>query len=436
MVARSERVALLCSEPLGDRVAGVGLRYLEIARRLPPLGFEVLLVTPGDPAGLARRQTELGAGVAVVSFERGRLGELLSGCRAAVGQGQLVNDLLLECPRLPVAVDLYDPWLIENLHYLATLGLDPWRNDHATWVLQMSRGDFFLCSCEEQRQFYLGFLLALGRLNPHLHERDPDLRTLIDTVPFGAPDPDEVPPHRPWLPPRAVGERRLLFGGLYDWYDPWPVLEALESAAEPSWRLLLVRNPFSSTPQGLLEEVESWRRRSPAGAQVELHDWVPYERRLDLLRDVDMLVATHRSSLETRLSLRTRFLDALAMGCPVVTSEGGAISRLLREHDAGWVVPERDAASVLAALRQVLSGGEEASGRAARGVEAARRLGWDAALAPLVEFLRHPRREATKEDFVTSIATSSPDDPLVFRLRRRLGRLLGAARRGAEGARA
>ena len=36
----------------------------------------------------------------------------------------------------------------------------------------MSRGDFFLCSSEEQRNFYLGFLTALGRVNPERLERD------------------------------------------------------------------------------------------------------------------------------------------------------------------------------------------------------------------------------------------------------------------------
>jgi glycosyltransferase involved in cell wall biosynthesis len=436
MPSGRERVALLCSEPLGERVAGVGLRYLEIARRLPPLGLEVLLVAPGEPAALERLRRELGDGVAVVPFERGALAARLAGCQAAVGQGQLVNDLLLECPHLPVAVDLYDPWLIENLHYADTLGLDPWRNDHATWVLQLSRGDFFLCSCEEQRDLYLGFLLALGRLNPEIHHRDPDLRSLIDTAPFGAPDPALVAPHRPWLPPRRAGEKRLLFGGLYDWYDPWTVLEALAGAGEPGWRLLFIRNPFADTPQGLLREVESWCRRSVVGAQVELHDWVPYDRRLDLLRDVDAMVATHRLSIETRLSLRTRFLDALAVGCPVITTEGGAISRLLREHDAGWVLPPGDSAAVIRALREALADAEERRARVGRGVEAARRLTWDRTLRPLFEFLQRPRRDDTRDRFVAPLSTVAPADPLGFRLRRRLGRLLGAARERLAGARA
>ena len=121
-------------------MAGIGIRYLEFARRLPRPGIDIVLLTAGDPAEVP----ELPAGVEVRRFARGGLGVLLADCDAAVGQGQLANDLLLEMPRLPAAIDLYDPWLVENLHYLASLGLDPWRNDHATWVLQLSRGDLFL----------------------------------------------------------------------------------------------------------------------------------------------------------------------------------------------------------------------------------------------------------------------------------------------------
>ena len=158
------RVALLSSEPIRPLMAGIGIRYLEFARRLPAAGVEVVLVSPAEPAETAA----LGGlgGVEVRRFERGRLAAILGDCGAAVAQGQLANDLVLEMPGLPVAIDLYDPWLIENFAYFETLGLDPYRNDHATWALQMSRGDFFLCSSEEQRTFYLGFLAALGRVEP------------------------------------------------------------------------------------------------------------------------------------------------------------------------------------------------------------------------------------------------------------------------------
>lgn len=430
------RVALVSSEPVRPRMAGIGIRYLELARRLPAAGVEVVLLSPAAPEETAAVLGGAG-GVTVRRCEPGRLADLTAGCDAAVAQGQLANDLLLARPDLPVAIDLYDPWLVENLTYAADLGYGPYRNDHATWVLQLSRGDFFLCSSEEQRTFYLGFLAALGRVNPDRVAADPDLQGLIAAVPFGVPE--ELPPHRAMLPPRAAGLRRLLFGGLYDWYDPWTLLDALAALGRPDWELYLIRNPNpGSTPQRLFAEVEARCRRDGSwGGRVRVLDWVPADRRYDLLRDVDVLVAPHRPSLETRLSLRTRFLDALAAGCPVVTSEGGAMARLLAEHGAGWVVPPGDAQALARALAEVL---EEPGAAGARRPGAGRLLQdfrWERALTPLVRFCREPRQDETRERFVHRPGTAAPADPLPLRVRRRLLRLAAslAASGGGGGAR-
>ncbi len=417
------RIALLPSEAIRPQMAGIGIRYLELARRLPRPGIEVVLVTPGEPA-----EVPDGLPSEVRRFERGRLQEILADCDAAVSQGQLANDLVTECPELPAAIDLYDPFLVENLHYTETLGLDPYKNDHATWVLQLSRGDFFLCSCDEQRQFYLGFLAALGRLNPIRVGRDPDLEELIAIVPFGVPE--ELPAPRPLLPARRPREKRLLFGGLYDWYDPWPVLEALAQLDEPAWTLLLIRNPNpEATPQRLFREVEAWcRRRGWWGERVVALDWVASERRYDLLREVDLLVSTHLPSLETRLSLRTRFLDALAAGCPVVTTEGGAMSRLLESHGAGWVVPPGSPPALAAAFRQILGSGlaeddeKGGSGRVAvrrrAAAELLERFAWERVLEPLVHFCQRPEVDRTREEFAFRPPTVAPPDRLAFRFRR------------------
>ena len=415
------RVALLSSEPVRERMAGIGIRYLELARRLPRPGIEVVLVSPAATGDVPAIPGE------ARTFVRGSLRTLLADCDAAVAQGQLANDLLLELPELPVAVDLYDPWLVENAHYLGTLGLDPWRNDHATWVLQLSRGDLFLCSSPEQRLYYAGFLTALGRVNPERLAEDPDLDRLLAEVPFGTPD--ELPPHRPLLPARAGDERRILFGGLYDWYDPLTLLAAL-ARLDARWELYLVRNPNAAeTPQSLLSSVErEARARGWWGERVRLLDWVAAERRFDLLRDVDVLCPPHHPNLETRLSLRTRFLDALAAGCPVIATDGGVISRLVREHDAGWVVPPEDPAVLAGALGEALADDALRARRRANGLALAAAFSWERALAPLVRFCAAPWKDATRERFVFVPSTVAPPDALGFRLRRRLRRALGPTR--------
>jgi glycosyltransferase involved in cell wall biosynthesis len=293
-------------------------------------------------------------------------------------------------------------------------------------VLQLSRGDFFLCASEEQRDFYLGFLTALGRVNPERLRLDADLRGLIDVVPFGVPD--ELPAHRPWLAPATDGAPRLLFGGLYEWYDPWTLLSALDSLLDLRWRLLFARNPNAgSTPQALLAAVERWvaQRGAAWRDRVELFDWAPIARRFDLLRDVSLLVSTHADGIETRLSLRTRFLDAMAAGCPVVTSDGGTVARLLRESGGGWVVPRGDAPALARVLRSVLESPREARARAEVGRATARTFTWSTVLAPLERFCAAPAVDPTREAFAFRPESPIPADDWRFRIRRKIGALRG-----------
>ena len=122
----------------------------------------------------------------------------------------------------PVAVDMYDPYHLENLEMG---GPDRAEQDRAVTRLAgvanagLRRGDFFTCASERQRDFWLGSLSALGRVNAYTYEGDPLLTRLVSVVPFGLPG---EPPRRQWAGPAgrrsrdragrqggAVGRRRL-----------------------------------------------------------------------------------------------------------------------------------------------------------------------------------------------------------------------------------
>jgi hypothetical protein len=253
-----------------------------------------------------------------------------------------------------VVVDLYDPFLIENLHYHRELGLEPYRTDHATWRLQLSRGDLFLCSSEEQRLYYLGWLTALGRVNPLSTEEDPSLRGLIVELPFGTPD--AVPPRRRRGGARGRPEDApvLYFGGIYDWYDLAGAGRAAPPAAEDARTVVVRRAPHPElTPLAAACPGPMRSRPRLARREVRFEDWRAYDQRFDLAQASDLGVVTHRPGLETDLSLRTRLVDLLWLGLPVVVTEGGTMAQVVRRTGAGETVPAGDAAALAAAVRRL-----------------------------------------------------------------------------------
>ena len=378
-------VCVLAPEPIRPRMAGMGIRALELARALSRAS-DVRLLVPND-AGEAR---EVSGEIPVVSAVPGSLREAARGASAAVVSGHAANSWFHEVPDVAVAADLYDPFPIENLHYAGSLGEETARHDRATLELALSRADFFLCASPEQRLFYAGALFACGRIGGELAE-DPSLERLLAVVPFG------VPPE-PAAGDRAAGRRAagvpadgplVLFGGIYDWYDPGPLLDAwpaiLRRASDA--RLLFFDNPNrDTTPQRVFERVRGRARElDPAGASIVFSPWLPYSRRADLYAAADLVVSIAGDGLETELAYRTRLLDAAWGGVPSVSAGGGALARDLAAAGAG-LQTGRDPASLADAVVRLL-GDREALVRASA---ASRRFAagrsWDAVAAPLVRW--------------------------------------------------
>jgi glycosyltransferase involved in cell wall biosynthesis len=365
-----ERVAVLAPEPIRARMAGMGIRALELARALAGR-FDVRLIVPNDPA----EARELAGPVAVIGAEPGGLAEAARGVQAGVVSGHAANGWFHEVPDLPVAADLYDPFPIENLHYARLLGPETALHDHRTLDLALSRADFFLCASAEQRLFYAGALFACGRIGAGNFPDDPTLARLLAVVPFGVPSEEARGDRAAGRAAAGVpeGGPLVLFGGIYDWYDPEPLLVAWREIRRrhPDARLLFFQNPNpETTPQRVFERArEHARRIDPSGASIVFSPWLPYAARADLYAAADLLVSIATAGLETELAYRTRLLDAAWGGLPCVTVGGGSLARELVA--AGAAVESGGAAGEIAeSVAALLSDGP---GRA-RAAAAARRF--------------------------------------------------------------
>ena len=394
------RVMLVCPEPLGHgQPAGIGIRFLEIARVLRDDGHSVTVLSPdaGEVAGCTS---------AYINPET--LLSVSEGSDVAVVQGHVANAFFLQAAPIPTVVDLYDPYIIENLHYYAERGAEVFQHDHFTLMNSLARADFFLCASEAQRLFYLGALLAAGRLNPAVFESDPDLHSLIAVAPFGVPNVGRAsaPPGRAEARPTLA----ILFGGIYDWYDPILAIEAVRLV--PNATLTFTHHPNPDlTPQGRLAEAMEHVRVKKYD-HVRFEPWAPYEQRATFFARFDLALLTFPRSLETDLSMRTRIYDYLWCGLPIVTSSAPGTDEILARYDAGTVVHEETPQAFAEAIRNVRFDGDFE--------RFVREHQWDRTLAPLREFCRAPRFERTKDAFAMRPAIPERPVSILRRLKRRL----------------
>lgn len=402
------RILLVCPEPLGHgQPAGIGVRFLEIARVLKADGHSITVLSP-DGGAVPGAQSG--------TLEPESILRATESADAAIVQGHAANPLFAHGRTIPTVVDLYDPFIVENLHYYGERGSEVFTHDHATLIASLLRGDLFLCASEAQRMFYLGLLLAVGRVNPIAFEADPHLDRILRLAPFGV----QAPRARTAVP----SSNAVLFGGIYDWYDPIVAIEAVALARQtvPDVTLTFTRHPNPDiTPQGKAAEALDLVRRRGYEEFVRFEPWVPYDRRGAFLDRFTLALLTFRQSIETDLSMRTRIYDYLWAGLPVVTSSAPGTDEILRRYDAGSVMaidePHAFANEIAAILRD--SNRRE---RMSRGTEQfVRDHQWPLVLAPLREFCLRPAFDPAKEPFAVRLQTPERPPSILDRLKRRIG---------------
>ncbi len=394
------KVVLISNDVIGERMAGPGIRFWEFAKALKD-DFQVHLAVPN-------KDHPAGSGFVVSSYaqDEGRLRELASAADAIVFQGFVLHNYpFIAELGIPLVVDVYDPFILENLRIHAHETMSERERIHGSDLAvlnsQLWAGDFFLCASEKQRDFWLGMLLALNRVNPHTYDSDETLRSLIDVAPFGLPS--SPPEHTEQVLKgayKSIGrdDKVILWGGgIWDWFDPGTLIRAMANIAAQRHGVKLFFMGIKH-PNPLIPPMEATAQAIRLSKDLGLYDkvvffneWVPYEERQNYLLEADVGVSLHLAHLETRFSFRTRLLDCIWAGLPIVTTRGDSMSELVEKHDLGRVVDYGDVEQVADALMELLDtptlrevygpGFEEVRGQ----------FTWQRAVEPLARFCANPR---------------------------------------------
>jgi glycosyltransferase involved in cell wall biosynthesis len=428
-------VLIISDDVVGEKMAGPGIRAWEISRSLAG-GLDVVLAIPDYSPGEAGRLSG-GAPFEVIRYSvasPSRLKEAAGRSRIVLVQGYVLSKFpFLARLDAHLVVDLYDPFVLENLFVHQGMGTALkdrdiiHRHDLAVFNSLIAGGDHFLCASDRQKDLLMGALMALNRINPAALDFSESADELVSIVPFGIREDAGGPRGERVIRGKAgtIGEDDivLLWGGVISsWFDPLTLISALAQARREDPRLKLY---FLSTrhPNPLTPGFEMARRAESAARELGLaggpvvfnSDWVDYDRRAAYFREADIGVSIHKTHLETRYSFRTRMLDYLKHQLPILCTEGDFFADLVRRENLGIVVGPEDPSELKEAILKLASSADLRNDMRARIARLGSAFSWDTVTLPLAEHCRKvltggaaPRNRPTRKEIALVCAPRSP----------------------------
>lgn len=319
---------------------------------------------------------------------------------------------LTQYPDLPkynrcIIFDLYNLSMFEclqiaikgSVHYQALFGeYHPLRK---VYIDLLRAGDFFICANEKQRNFWLGMLVALGRIDIDRYREENNLKNIIDIVPFGIPD--DSPVHTKdvlkGVYPGILTQDKVVIwaGGVYDWLDPLTSIKAVNKIVKmhPEIKLFFmgINNPNRPLLKMRLcrQAIKLSKDLGLYNENVFFNDWVDYYGRQNYLLESALGITTHHKNMESYFSSRTRILDYIWANLPMVITEGDGFSELVRNNNLGLVVRDSDIDGLTQAILRLLDDRDLYLSCKEKLKEIAPDFYWSKAIAALNRFCHSPR---------------------------------------------
>ncbi len=249
----------------------------------------------------------------------------------------------------------------------------------------LSGGDAFSTPSRRQRLAVLGELLLLGRFSA-ASQVEPPVHAIPHCTAQRRPSSD--------LPAGDGAFSIISTGSFNTWFDHRTLFAALEIVMEADTGV-----SFTATGGPVRHSGSGWAEfsdlvhSSRMAERFLLEGWLPDGEMERVYSGASAAVFTDRPGLETELGARTRVLDWISRGIPVVCTSGSEIAEEIAAAGMGIVVPQGDPASLASALLRLAR--DPALGERIRSAQAA----WSAGpgslsevFAPYLKWVEEPRR--------------------------------------------
>lgn len=384
------KILIYSSNLIGKSMAGAAIRPWEFAKALSQ-HHQVILVCP-SPSDVQTKEFE------ILSFHDPRCKKHFRDADILIAQ-RLTFPLALRAKfyQLKIIIDAYVPGPLELMeHFKHDTEVDRESkvfSEISNLSLSFKMADGILCASEKQRELWLGFLLGQKLITPALYDTDSSLRQFLAVVPFGLPS---HPPQKTGSGLRekfgfTPNDKVILWGGgIWNWFDPLSLIKALKIVREKRTDVKLVfmgvKPPDPALPNTLMstQAIALAKEFDLFNQSVFFNtDWIPYEERQNFLLEADIGASTHFDHLETLFAFRTRILDYLWAGLPILATEGDAFAELIETHQLGLIVPYTDEESIAKAILELIENPERMKEYKRNIAELREQFYWSSVTAPL-----------------------------------------------------
>lgn len=254
----------------------------------------------------------------------------------------------------------------------------------------LRRADRLSTVSDRQRLATLGELAAVGRLN-----RETAGEELVRTISFGL---EQDPPRSG---ERVVRGRLVqdddivvLWSGSYNvWTDPGTLFEGVDRAMrdEPRLHFVSTGGEVAGYDARTYRQFADLVATSPRRDRFHLLGWISRERAASVLYEADIGVVVERRLHEGELGTKTRIVEWMAAGLPILATDVSELPSYLAAVGAAVTVPPADPAALARAMLQLARDPErlDRTRRAAR-VFLDEELSFSVTCAPLLAWAQRP----------------------------------------------
>jgi glycosyltransferase involved in cell wall biosynthesis len=351
-------------------MAGPGIRYHYIAETLSQdfdvtVGFFEPTYLPDDAFKRSYKIRHIDA----FYFEKG-----FAGFKYVIAHW-LSDSMINFCNKhgIFMVFDLYVPGPVENLAGALFSGESITRDKDfefgraaRMYRIFFENGDLFLVSNRRQLDYWTGYFFGADQVRPSNYPRRPVFDRMI-YAPMGI-DTKKNPTHKHEVlkgvvPGIKKTDKVLLWtGGIWGHFDGAVAIRAMDKLKDsrPEIKLFFlgVHHPNPNVPE--MRESRETRKLADSlgltGRNVFFNEgWVEYQDRINYLLEADAAISTHKVSIESEFSHRTRILDHLWAGLPTISTEGDYFSdQVIKPRELGVVIPPDSVDSLVNAIMSVL----------------------------------------------------------------------------------